>query len=192
METTSSCSVLSAKRHRTMTSGWQGAPYFRRYVRELVSKPAISLKKNWRGYRRTSSAVLEVVDSRSCCASPKKLFIFNYFEQKLFIFNYVEQNLLIFNHFEQPESAFVVVMAKSVAQVYKTIILQNKNDKNSINGIQTISDKDGLRIIVVHRISCPKRATTTTATTTATTTTTTATTTTTTVVRQTVGQYSSL
>ena len=28
-----------------MTSGFQGAPYLRRYDRELVSKPAISLKK---------------------------------------------------------------------------------------------------------------------------------------------------
>ena len=34
-----------------MTSGWQGAPDFRRYGRELVSKPAISLrKKSWAGY----------------------------------------------------------------------------------------------------------------------------------------------
>ena len=31
----------------------QGAPCFRRYDRELVSKPAISLKKGWGGYRRT-------------------------------------------------------------------------------------------------------------------------------------------
>ena len=26
-----------------MTSGWQGAPYFRRYERERVSKPAMAL-----------------------------------------------------------------------------------------------------------------------------------------------------
>ena len=32
-----------------MTSGWQGAPYFRSYGRELASKPAISLKKSWGG-----------------------------------------------------------------------------------------------------------------------------------------------
>ena len=37
-----------------MTSGWQGAPCLRRYGRELVSKPAISLKKNWGGYLRTT------------------------------------------------------------------------------------------------------------------------------------------
>ena len=35
-----------------MTSGWQGAPRFRRYGRELVSEPATSLKKVWGGYRR--------------------------------------------------------------------------------------------------------------------------------------------
>ena len=29
-------------------------PYFRRYGRELVSKPVISLKKRLRGYRRTT------------------------------------------------------------------------------------------------------------------------------------------
>ena len=32
--------------------GWQGAPYFRRYGRELVSKQAISLRIRWGGYRR--------------------------------------------------------------------------------------------------------------------------------------------
>ena len=37
-----------------MTSRWQATPYFRRYGRELVSKPAISLKKSWGGYRRTT------------------------------------------------------------------------------------------------------------------------------------------
>ena len=34
--------------------GARGTPYFRRYGRELVSKPAISLKKRWGGYRRTT------------------------------------------------------------------------------------------------------------------------------------------
>ena len=38
---------LFVKDYRTMTSGWQGAPYFRIYGRGLVSKPAISLKKSW-------------------------------------------------------------------------------------------------------------------------------------------------
>ena len=37
-----------------MTSGRQGSPYFRRHGRELVSKPAISVKKSWVGYRRTT------------------------------------------------------------------------------------------------------------------------------------------
>ena len=32
-----------------MTSGGQGAPHFKRYGHELVSKPAISLKKCWGG-----------------------------------------------------------------------------------------------------------------------------------------------
>ena len=45
---------LFAKSYRTMTSGWQGASYFMRYGLELVSKPAISLKKSWGGYRRTT------------------------------------------------------------------------------------------------------------------------------------------
>ena len=33
---------------------WQGSPYFGRYGRELVSKPAISFKKYWKGCRRTT------------------------------------------------------------------------------------------------------------------------------------------
>ena len=44
--------VLRAKVHRTMTSGFQGTPYFKRCDRELVSKPAISLKRSWGGHRR--------------------------------------------------------------------------------------------------------------------------------------------
>ena len=44
---TSSHTFLFAKGYRTMASGWQGAPHFRRYARGLVSKPAISLKKSW-------------------------------------------------------------------------------------------------------------------------------------------------
>ena len=45
-EKTSSMYFLSLQKdYRTMTSGWQGAPYFRSYGRELVSKLAISLKK---------------------------------------------------------------------------------------------------------------------------------------------------
>ena len=31
--------------YRTMTSGWQGASYFRRHGREMVSKPAIFVKE---------------------------------------------------------------------------------------------------------------------------------------------------
>ena len=30
-----------------MASGWQGVVYSKRYGRELVSKPAIPLKKSW-------------------------------------------------------------------------------------------------------------------------------------------------
>ena len=45
---------LFSKDYRTMTSGWQGAPYFRRHGRELVSKPASSLKKRCGSYRRTT------------------------------------------------------------------------------------------------------------------------------------------
>ena len=37
-----------------MTSGCRGTPYLRRYDREPVLKPAILLKKSWRGYRRTT------------------------------------------------------------------------------------------------------------------------------------------
>ena len=44
-----------------MTSGWKGAPCFRRYDQELASKPVILLKKkSWRGEgcydRRTTLA----------------------------------------------------------------------------------------------------------------------------------------
>ena len=45
---------LFAKDHRTMTSGWQGKPHFRRYSRELVSKPAVSLSKSRGGCSRTT------------------------------------------------------------------------------------------------------------------------------------------
>ena len=34
-----------------MTSGCRGTPYFRKYDRDLVLKPAISLMKSWGGYR---------------------------------------------------------------------------------------------------------------------------------------------
>ena len=37
-----------------MTSGCRGTSHFRRYNRELVLKPPISLKKSWGGYRRTT------------------------------------------------------------------------------------------------------------------------------------------
>ena len=42
------------------TSGRLGAPYFRRYGRELVSKPAISLKKSWGGHRRTTQQLVGI------------------------------------------------------------------------------------------------------------------------------------
>ena len=39
-----------------MTSEWQRAPYFRKHDpgELVVSKPTISLKKNWEGYRRAT------------------------------------------------------------------------------------------------------------------------------------------
>ena len=54
MKKISSCISWVAKDHLTMTSRWQEVSFFRIYGRELVSKPAISLKKNWGGYRRTT------------------------------------------------------------------------------------------------------------------------------------------
>ena len=42
------------KDYRTITLGWPVAPYFRRYSRDLASKPAILLKKSWVGYCRTT------------------------------------------------------------------------------------------------------------------------------------------
>ena len=51
----SSYSFLLAMDYRTITLGWQGAPHFRRYGWELVSKPAISLEKSWGGYRSKTS-----------------------------------------------------------------------------------------------------------------------------------------
>ena len=44
-----------------MTSGWRRAQYFRIFDVELVSKPAISLKKSSRGggYRRTTQEGLQ-------------------------------------------------------------------------------------------------------------------------------------
>ena len=53
MKDTSSCIFLFfAKDYPKMASGWQRAPYFTRHRRELVSKPAVWLKKRWGGYRR--------------------------------------------------------------------------------------------------------------------------------------------
>ena len=45
------CMSLTAKDYRTMTSRWQGPPYFIGYGRELLSKISFSLKKRWGGYR---------------------------------------------------------------------------------------------------------------------------------------------
>ena len=45
---------LFAKVCRPMTSGWQGTPCFSSYSRGLISKPAISLKKSWGGYRKST------------------------------------------------------------------------------------------------------------------------------------------
>ena len=46
--------ILCANVRRSTASGCRGTPYFRRYHRELVLKPAISLKKSWGDYRRTT------------------------------------------------------------------------------------------------------------------------------------------
>ena len=62
MKKTSSHIVFFAKDYRLMTSGWQGAPYFRRYGRGLVLKPAILLKKSSGGYRRTTPFVEDFVE----------------------------------------------------------------------------------------------------------------------------------
>ena len=43
-----------------MTSGWQGATFFRKYGKELVSKPVISLKKSWVGLSLNDSTVIMV------------------------------------------------------------------------------------------------------------------------------------
>ena len=48
---------MFARDNRTMTSGWQGTSYFRRYGLNLVSEPVVSLKKSWGGYRRTTRVV---------------------------------------------------------------------------------------------------------------------------------------
>ena len=52
MKNISSHMFLFANYCRPITSGWQRAPYFRRYGRGLVSKPAISVNKSWGGYLR--------------------------------------------------------------------------------------------------------------------------------------------
>ena len=49
MDKMSSCMFWHAKGYRTMTSGWQGASYSRRHVRELVPKQANSLNNTWGG-----------------------------------------------------------------------------------------------------------------------------------------------
>ena len=50
-EKTSSDIFILAKVYRTMTSGRQGAPYFRRYGRELVSKTGDFVEENFGGSR---------------------------------------------------------------------------------------------------------------------------------------------
>ena len=74
MEKSSSNIFMLAKAYRTMRSGWQGAPYFRRNGRELVSKPAISLKKGWEGYRRTIQCCFESFPLSSTQTGHRMLF----------------------------------------------------------------------------------------------------------------------
>ena len=61
MKKASSNIFMFAEVYGTMSSGRQGAPYFRRYGRELVSKPDISLKKSWGGYRRTTRELVTIL-----------------------------------------------------------------------------------------------------------------------------------
>ena len=57
MEKKSFMSCSACKRLSNDDIGWQGAPSFRRYGWELVSKPAILLKKNRGAYRRTTPSL---------------------------------------------------------------------------------------------------------------------------------------
>ena len=79
MKKTSPCMFLFAKDDRTMTSGWKGTPEFRRYGRELVSKPAISLKKDWGSCRINRTTPIRPKKfnayngmTRKCDGEPKK------------------------------------------------------------------------------------------------------------------------
>ena len=49
----------------------KGAPYFRRYGRELVSKPAVSLKNRWGGYR--SKTLRQKPDLEKMEISPRRV-----------------------------------------------------------------------------------------------------------------------
>ena len=66
MKKASSQFFLSAKVYRTMTSGRKEAPYFRRYGRELFSKPAFLLKKRWGGDRGTTLQAASATFIEAC------------------------------------------------------------------------------------------------------------------------------
>ena len=57
------CEGLST--NQSTTSGWRGSPFFRRYGGELISKPAISLKKSWGGYSSKTHSTVGVERSSS-------------------------------------------------------------------------------------------------------------------------------
>ena len=66
---------LCANGYRSMASGCRGTPCFGRYDRELVLKPAISLKKSWGGYPRTTRVTLHLTEkkhvSKAICLARK-------------------------------------------------------------------------------------------------------------------------
>ena len=79
MKTTPSNVFDCAKHYRTMSSGWQGAPYFTRYGRELVSKPRTSFKSSWGGYHpRTTSILLAYPSPSAASVTPPTRGLFHF------------------------------------------------------------------------------------------------------------------
>ena len=75
---------LCAKACRTMTSGYQGTKCFRRYDRDLGSKPTISLKRSWGGYLRTTLLRLSICVNGSIQSSALITVLLVYFENLLY------------------------------------------------------------------------------------------------------------
>ena len=59
-----------------MTSGWQGAPCFSSYGRELVSRPAISINERWGGYRETTRLLRFFYCFGTCAQSPHRRWVY--------------------------------------------------------------------------------------------------------------------